>query len=105
MHQFLKIYGALNIAAGVVIAVLMLRAGAAGLFLAVIVAAGAVLSGAMLYCFGAIVEHLVEIRSISTRQLALFEQLTGTKSLDTRLWSARDRDSNAAVQKGPNVDF
>jgi hypothetical protein len=104
MHQFLKIYGALNIVAGLVLAVMLMKAGAAGLLLAVVIGFGAVLSGAMLYCSGAIVEHLVELRSLSARQLALFEQMAGRKTVDTRLWSARDRDAHGGVAE-PKIDF
>jgi hypothetical protein len=34
-----------------------------------------ILSGAVLYCFGAIVEHLIAIRAAAERQVEIFERL------------------------------
>ncbi|MBS9720232.1 hypothetical protein JYU29_05975 [Tianweitania sp. BSSL-BM11] len=41
---------------------------------AALIGMGVLLSGSMLYCFGAIVEHLIALRRISEKQLAIFEQ-------------------------------
>lgn len=44
-------------------------------FAALIIGGSLILSGAMLYCFGAIVEHLIAIRKATERQVAIFDRL------------------------------
>lgn len=45
------------------------------ILMAAIVGGGLILSGAMLYCFGAIVEHLIAIRANTQKQLDIFDKL------------------------------
>ena len=49
--------------------------GSVALLSALSIGGGLVLSGALLYCFGAIVEHLIAIRENTARQLVIFESL------------------------------
>lgn len=51
-----------------------------GLITALSVGGAMVLSGAMLYCFGAIVEHLIAIRAATESQLRVFEDRLGRKA-------------------------
>ena len=44
-------------------------------FYLILIGLSALLPGAMLYCFGAIVEHLIAIRKNTEKQLAIFEKL------------------------------
>jgi hypothetical protein len=49
-------------------------AGMAKLYL-ILIGLSVVLPGAMIFCLGAIVEHLIAIRRNTERQLAIFEKL------------------------------
>ncbi len=103
MHQFIQIVGALIAIAGLAVAGLALANGVtSATWMVLAFAAGIALPGAMLYCFGAIVEHLVVIRENSRRQLALFETLVGRKASDVpdmSKWSQRDRERYEAQQR------
>lgn len=49
--------------------------GGATVLIAIATGGGLILSGAMLYCFGAIVQHLRAIRRASERQAEIFERM------------------------------
>lgn len=96
MHGFLKVVGIVIAAIGVLAgAAFFLQSGSNGLPLyGLLIGASLALPGAMLYCFGAIVEHLIDIRWTARQQLAALEKLAGgsvTPAVDTSRWSARDR--------------
>jgi hypothetical protein len=78
MHGFLKAIGGIvaviGIVAGAGIAISAQNNTSAQLT-GIMIGAGLALPGAMLYCFGAIVEHLIAIRKNTERQLAIFERL------------------------------
>ena len=83
MHEFIKVVGIIIAVIGAIIAGLSVAtlsssgpalAKAASIY-GIIVGAGVALPGAMLFCFGAIVEHLIALRSISQRQVQIFEEM------------------------------
>jgi hypothetical protein len=78
MHSIIQFVGALVAIAGVVVitfAVMMMVGGQPGGAVAGVSFAagglGTLLSGALLYCFGAIVEHLIAIRRNGEEQLRI----------------------------------
>lgn len=80
MHQIIKAVGIAAIAAGLVILLVgfgILSSGEPSFTpMGVLgISLPAMLSGAVLYCFGAIVEHLIAIRAATERQLKIFERL------------------------------
>ncbi len=78
MHGFLKAIGGIveviGIVAGAGIAISAQNNTSVQLT-GIMIGAGLALPGAMLYCFGAIVENLIAIRKNTERQLAIFERL------------------------------
>jgi hypothetical protein len=80
MHQIIKAVGIAAIAAGILIVLIgvgLIFSGDPNFTLADILWIGfsTILSGAVLYCFGAIVEHLIAIRLATEQQLKIFERL------------------------------
>jgi len=80
MHQVLQWLGGITAACGALAIVGgMLISGPGGSASPVIAAAmfglPAVLSGALLYSFGSIVEHLIAIRKAAERQVEIFDKL------------------------------
>lgn len=78
MHKFIQMFGVVIAAIGILVAGLAAGdhsgLGNGGL-MGILIGASIALPGAMLYCFGAIVEHLIVIRRNSEKQLAIFERL------------------------------
>lgn len=80
MHQVLQWLGGITAACGgLAIVGGMLISGPGGGLSPVIAAAmfglPAILSGALLYSFGSIVEHLIAIRKAAERQVEIFDKL------------------------------
>lgn len=80
MHNFIKAVGGILAAIGLVIAGMALSTqaggfGQAGKVYALAIGFSIMVPGAILYCFGAIVEHLAAIRKNGEKQLAIFDKL------------------------------
>lgn len=80
MHRIVMYMGGLVAAMGalffVMLVVVSLQGRDAGSMLfAALIGGGLILSGAILCCFGAIVEHLIAIRANTERQLEIFGKL------------------------------
>lgn len=79
MHRIVMWMGGVTAALGLLLFLLVVLSSprGAGLISALSVGGALVLSGAMLYCFGAIVEHLIAIRTATEAQLKVFEDRLG----------------------------
>ena len=78
MHTIVKIAGGLIASIGLIVLVaggFAMRETAAASWLFVLWGAGTLISGAVLYCFGAIVGHLAAIRNLQRQQLEVLERL------------------------------
>lgn len=79
MHTIVMWLGGITAALGVfffVMVAITSQGQSGGLVLwAIGIGGGMVLSGAVLYCFGAIVEHLIAIRAAAERQVEIFDRL------------------------------
>ena len=78
MVGVIKVYGVVSVAVGLLVLVFgvyaLLKISGLAVF-ALVYGIGAVLTGAMLYCFGATADHLAAIRRMQERQLAIFERM------------------------------
>lgn len=85
MHTFIKMVGAIIATLGILVAVVAVFTaerspmGQQSQLYALLLGAGVALPGATLYCFGAIVEHLIAIRKNTERQVEIFERLGNSK--------------------------
>ncbi|YBV97381.1 hypothetical protein M1D80_10995 [Phyllobacteriaceae bacterium JZ32] len=76
MHQILQYAGAaISIIAIAIGAFSFHSGGAGGTAILISVALPTLVAGALLYCFGAIVDHLAAIRKYQARQTAIFEEI------------------------------
>lgn len=80
MHKIVMVMGCIAAAMGLIFFILvMLQASQSqdrtGFLPAITIGGGLVVSGAVLYCFGAIVEHLIAIRAAAERQVEIFDKL------------------------------
>ncbi|MER2534755.1 MAG: hypothetical protein ABTQ31_06270 [Rhizobiaceae bacterium] len=80
MHVIVMWMGGITAAIGLLFFVLTVAtsgqtAGPFAALYAVIIGGSLILSGAMLYCFGAIVKHLRDIKALQQQQLAIFDRL------------------------------
>ncbi len=79
MHKFIQALGGAIVLVGLLVAgaALSRQSGVATNtpMMGLLIAAAIALPGAVLYCFGAIVEHLIAIRQNTERQLVIFESL------------------------------
>ncbi|MBX3584752.1 MAG: hypothetical protein KF810_22990 [Rhizobiaceae bacterium] len=82
MHAFIKMIGSISVGlglAGLIFGAYAIYEGSQGLVPRLILgpAFAALLSGAILHCFGAIVEHLIAIRRNTEAQLQIFQDRLG----------------------------
>jgi hypothetical protein len=79
MHDIVKGIGVLAVGLGVVVIVAGLAIAGGKQMYAFLgflwIGLPLILFGAMLYCFGAIVEHLIAIRKAAERQVEIFDKL------------------------------
>lgn len=86
MHTIVMWLGGILVACGAIFFVMIIiAAGTAGRGPQTLVYAAGfclsfVVSGALLYCFGAIVQHLIAIRSATERQAAVLDRLGQPRS-------------------------
>lgn len=82
MHRIVMWMGGITAAIGLFFFVMIvaISQSGGGAITALSVGGVMVLSGAMLYCFGAIVEHLIAIRAATESQLKVFEDRLGRKA-------------------------
>ncbi|MBX3580036.1 MAG: hypothetical protein KF723_22760 [Rhizobiaceae bacterium] len=102
MHNVVKACGVFLVAFGIIGIVLVFEAyryiGVAAIPVYA-PAIGLVVAGALLYCFGAIVEHLIAIRASSASQVALLEAMSGRQAPpDMSLWSSANRSRYISEQ-------
>lgn len=84
MHFVIKLFGGISATLGFVALILgiaLLWAGSEALLPRIFVVSGfsSLMSGAILYCFGAIVEHLIAIRRNTEAQLQIFTERLGSR--------------------------
>jgi hypothetical protein len=85
MHKFVMWLGGVTAGLGIIVFAFMLIAAMpthdiAGDFFAISTGGSILLAGAMLYCFGAIVDHLIAIRQAAERQVEIFDKLGRLKA-------------------------
>lgn len=81
MHKIVMWIGAITAVVGLLVCILAfitMPTGAA-MLTAFMFGVGSILSGAVLYCFGAIVEHLLAIRRATEAQLQFFTDRMKTR--------------------------
>lgn len=107
MHELIKVFGgiaALAGASGIALAVYLkfdphIGTGLPSAIQAAIYGVSVLLSGAALYCLGAIVDHLKAIRNFQRRQIEIFELMGKNRA------SSRSGPTNASEHSPATHEF
>lgn len=85
MHRLVMVLGGITAAMGALFFLLILITSSStqdrgSVLFAAGIGGSFILSGAILFCFGAIVEHLIAIRAAAERQVEIFDRLGKPKA-------------------------